>query len=404
MDEIVRRYLELALSLERHVEGFVDAYFGPPEIKAAIDTAPPRPLGELEKETARLLADVESGGLPPGRQEFLAAQVRAMQAVVDKAAGRELDFQDEVERTFDITPAMVDESVFAAAHAEMDRVLPGSGSIRERLESWKQRQVLAPDRVLPVFELALAETRRRTRDLFELPPGEDLTMQVVRDQPWSAYNWYLGNYRSRIDINNDLPLRASSVVPLLAHEAYPGHHTEHAIKEQRLYHGEGRGEHAVQLLLAPECVLSEGIADSAQDVLFDDEALAGFLGGVLYPAAGLPGFDVERQIRLDRATEGLRGVAGNAALLLHGEGRPVEEVQAYIQRWGLRTPREAQQTLRFIQTPINRAYIFNYALGKELLAPLLRGLRARENFSRLLAEALTPGAVRRWIAQEPAIS
>ena len=68
MDDIVRRYLELALSLERHVEGFVDAYFGPPEIKAAVDAAPPRPLGELEEETARLLADVRSGGLPPGRQ------------------------------------------------------------------------------------------------------------------------------------------------------------------------------------------------------------------------------------------------------------------------------------------------------------------------------------------------
>ena len=135
----------------------------------------------------------------------------------------------------------------------------------------------------------------------------------------------------------------------------------------------------------------------------DDEALAGFLA-VLYPAAGMPGFDVERQVRLGRAAEGLRGVAGNAALLLHGEGRPVDEVQAYIERWGLRTSREAQQTLRFIQTPLNRAYIFNYAMGKELLAPLLRGPRARENFSRLLAEALTPGAVRRWIAQEQAVS
>lgn len=404
MDEIARSYLELTLSLDRHVEGFVDAYFGPPEIKAAVDAASPRPLGELAADAARLLALVEGEVELLQRQEYLAAQLRAIQVVIDKAAGRELDFETEVERIFDVTAVMVDESIFAAAHAEMDRVLPGSGALRERLEDWKKRQEMAPDRVLPVFELALAETRRRTLDLYELPAGEGVSMQVVRDQPWSAYNWYLGNYRSRIELNSDLPLRASAAVPLVAHEAYAGHHTEHALKEQTLYGEEGRAEHAVQLLLAPECVLSEGIAVSAQDMLFDDEALAGFLGDVLYPAAGFPGFPVEQQVKLERAAEGLRGVSGNAAMLLHRDGRPVDEVQAYLERWDLLTPREALQTLKFIQTPLYRAYIYNYSLGKELLAPLLHGPRARENFRRLLAEAFTPGGVRRWIAQEPAAS
>jgi hypothetical protein len=400
MDDIARSYLELALSLDRHVEGFVDAYFGPPEIKAEVHAGPPRPLGELASHAARLLAAVASGDIPPQRQEYLGAQVRAMQVVIDKAAGRDLDFQTEVERTFDITPTLVDDGIFAAAHADMDRVLPGSGDLRDRLDDWKKQQELPPDRVLPVFELALAETRRRTLDHFDLPAGEDLSMQVVKDQPWSAYNWYLGDYRSRIDLNTDLPLRASSAVPLLAHEAYAGHHTEHAVKEQKLYREEGRAEHAVQLLLAPECVLSEGIADSARHILFEDEELVAFLGDVIYPAAGLPGFDVERQVRLDGAAEGLRGVGGNAALLLHLDGRPVEEVQAYVEHWGLRSPREAAQTLRFIQAPLYRSYIFNYAVGRELLAPLLRGPRARENYRRLLAEALTPSGVRRWIAQE----
>jgi hypothetical protein len=400
VDEVARRYLELALSLDRHVEGFVDAYFGPPEIKAQAEAVPPRHLDELAAEAVRLLASLASEEVAPQRQEYLSAQVRAMQTVIAKVAGQELDFKTEVERTFDLSPAMVDDSTFAAAHAEMARVLPGSGDLRDRLEDWKKQQELPPDRVLPVFDLALAETRRRTLTLFELPAGEDLSMQVVKDQPWSAYNWYLGNYRSRIELNTDLPLRASSAVPLLAHEAYAGHHTEHAIKEQKLYREEGRAEHSVQLLLAPECVLSEGIADSARQILFEDEELVDFLGEVIYPAAGLPGFDAERQVRLAAAAMRLRGVEGNAALLLHLEGRPEEEVQSYVEHWGLRSPREAAQALRFIQAPLYRSYIFNYALGRELLAPLLTGSRARENYRRLLAEALTPSGVRRWIARE----
>jgi hypothetical protein len=225
-----------------------------------------------------------------------------------------------------------------------------------------------------------------------------LTLHLVEQQPWSAYNWYLGDYRSRIDINTDLPLRANSAVPLLAHEAYAGHHTEHALKEQRLYRQQGRAEHAVQLLLAPECVLSEGIADSARQIIFDDDDLAAFLRDEIYPLAGLPDLDVDQQQQIGQASEALRWVSGNAALLLHRDGRPPDEVQRYIEQHGLSTTREAAQSMKFIQNPLFRSYIFNYAMGKALLAPLLEGPDRTANFARLLSEPFTPTQVREWLA------
>jgi hypothetical protein len=184
----------------------------------------------------------------------------------------------------------------------------------------------------------------------------------------------------------------------MAHEAYPGHHTEHAIKEHRLYQQQGRTEHAIQLLLAPECVLSEGIGDTAQDIIFDDADLAGFLHDELFPASGLSGIDAEQLLRLNRASTGLRRVSCNAALLLHRDGQPPDQVQRYIERYGLRTPKEASQTMRFIQNPLFRSYIFNYALGKELLAPLLDGPDAVPIFQRLLSEPFTPTQIRHWQA------
>ncbi|MGD8626960.1 MAG: hypothetical protein PVJ34_20665, partial [Anaerolineae bacterium] len=344
MDEIGRNYLALALHLDRHFEGFVDAYFGPEEIKEAVQTGEPRPLAALADDAQQLQAAIEAAGYDAQRTEFLGKQVRAMAAVVRNLAGDRLPFMEEVEFYFDIRPEMEDEAVFEEAHAALDRLLPGEGALAERLEAWKEGMELETERVLPVFELALKETRRRTSTLFELPEGENLTLELVSDQPWSAYNWYLGNYESRVELNTDLPLRADSAIPLQAHEAYPGHHTEHALKEQLLYHDQGRGEHAVQLLLAPECVLSEGIANSGREMIFDDQALAAFLGQALYPLAGLPEVDVERQLGLARASKGLRRVSANAALLLHREGRSAEEVQGYVMRYGLSTPKEAEQT------------------------------------------------------------
>lgn len=399
MDEIGRAYLLLALNLERHFEGFVDAYFGPPELKAQAQAGEPRPLEELADDARQLLAAVEAGDSDPQRRDFLWRQTRAMAAVVGNLSGQALGFLEEVDLYFDLRPEMTDEAVFAAAHAELDHLLPGGGALLDRLVTWRRRQEVAPERILPIFELARRETRRRTCALFDLPEGEELSLHLVKDQPWSAYNWYLGGYRSRIELNTDLPIRASSAVPLLAHEAYAGHHTEHAIKEAVLYRAQGRAEQCIQLLLAPECPLSEGIADSALDLIWGRAERLAFLRDELYPAAGLPGFDVERQLQIELASEGLRSVGNNAALLLHRDNCPPDEVQRYQERWALRTPEEAAQSMRFLQSPLFRSYILNYSLGRALLAPLLAGPDAIANFSRLLNEPFTPSQVRSWLAE-----
>jgi len=402
MDEIGDRYLRLALHLDRHFEGFVDAYFGPPDLKNEILANELRSLEALADDAQQLLHAVDASVTDAKRKGFLQKQVQAMAAVVRNLSGDKMDFVQEVELYFDITPAMVDEATFEAAHAELDGLLPGDGSLIERSIAWREKQNLQPDKILPVFELALHETRSRTQELFDLPPGEDLTLQLVQDQPWGAYNWYLGEFRSRIDLNTDLPIKVDMAVPLIAHEAYPGHHTEHAIKEQLLYKRLGRPEHAVQLLLAPECVISEGIADNAQAILFDDAQLGDFMQDRLYPLAALADLDCETQLRIDHAREALAGVSGNAALLLHRDGWPPDQVQAYLERYSLRTPEEASHSMRFLTNPLFRSYVFNYAMGKALLAPLLDGPDAVSNFGRLLSESFTPSEVRLWRADREA--
>ncbi|MDP9357730.1 MAG: hypothetical protein M3R02_21060, partial [Chloroflexota bacterium] len=72
------------------------------------------------------------------------------------------------------------------------------------------------------------------------------------------YNWYLGQSRSRVEINTDLPIRANALTGLICHEAYPGHHTEWTLKEHHLYRGRGLGEFSIQLIHTPEAVIAEG--------------------------------------------------------------------------------------------------------------------------------------------------
>ena len=78
------------------------------------------------------------------------------------------------------------------------------------------------DKLSEVVDWVTAELRQSARAKFRVPPGEDLDISLVTNEPWGAYNWYDGNLHSRIEVNTDLPVRATSLMGLLAHEAFPG--------------------------------------------------------------------------------------------------------------------------------------------------------------------------------------
>jgi hypothetical protein len=55
------RYFRLGLQLGRHVEGMVDAYFGSPELAAAVGAEPPVEPGTLVFAAEALLDELADG-------------------------------------------------------------------------------------------------------------------------------------------------------------------------------------------------------------------------------------------------------------------------------------------------------------------------------------------------------
>jgi hypothetical protein len=402
LDDLSREYISLAFGIERVFPGFVDAYFGPPEVKEMIFAGDAPERAALLARAQELGEAIATADLLDSRRAFLAAQVTAMVTVCRKLAGEDVDYRDEVRSLFDIEPAFTSEAVFDGAIAELDELLPGDGDVRERMIAWRAGYAIDTEAARRMIDLIAAETRRRTLEIVALPESEGFEVTFVQDKPWSGYNWYLGDYRSKIEVNTDLPIHAHELTALIAHEGYPGHHTEHALKEQILYRDHGYGEHAIQLINTPECVISEGIATLAESIVFPEGEGARWQAEHLYPLAGLTG-DPEREARIARARAALRAVSGNAALLLHHEGRSEDEVLAYLMRFALRSETEARQSLRFLANPLWRAYTFTYHVGRELLGRWIEAAPAAERASRfrlLLVGQVTPSRVRSWIADE----
>jgi len=379
-------YVRLAHGIDAHAPGFIDGYGGPAEWA----DQGVKPLPELNAQAERLAEQV-AGESDPERARFLRVQVRAMQTMLRLLSGEKMAYTDEARGLFDIVPLRTPEATFTAAHSALDAALPGIGDLTERLDALRRRVAVPQYDILKVAAPILEALRTRAGGLLPLPEGEDFSIELVSDKPWGGYNWPLGNFRSRIDINTDLPVALTGLPDLLAHEGYPGHHTEHALKELHLARQKNWLEHSIQLINAPECVVSEGIAVNALRAVMSQGEVAAWLTGELSALAGLDAGDVAAMLAANQALDGLEGVSGNAAWLLHGEERSEAEVLDYLQTYALSTPERAHQTVRFITAPNMRAYIYTYSVGGELVRRAMETEGAQAAFRRLLTHPITPG-------------
>ncbi|MGY2002177.1 DUF885 domain-containing protein [Blastococcus sp. SYSU DS1024] len=389
--DVALEYVRLGLRFDRLEPGFVDAYTGDPRIRAQVRDEPaPTPRG-LRDRARELLRELDAAGLPEERAAFLRGQLTGLECGARKMSGEPVGFVEEVRAYFQVDVELGDEAAYAAAHAELDALLPGDGALAERYATHRRREECPPDRLESAVQALSSALRDRVRGQYGLPDVETVRYEVVTDKPWSGFNYYEGAYRSRVAINADLPHRLSQLAHLVAHESYPGHHTEHCRKEQGLVERAGRIEHTVFLVNTPECLMAEGLADLGVPAAIGDgwgrwsEEILGDLG---------LRFDGELAERIAVAAAPLNRVRQDAAVLLHDRGAGADEVAAYLQRWALVTPERARQQIRFLTDPLWRAYISTYVEGFDLLT---RWLAARpadqpvaDRFVRLLDEPLTP--------------
>ncbi len=392
---LVTEYLRLGLAFDRLEPGFVDAYTGDPALRRAVESAPAPQPRELADRAAALRKELPEAGLSEQRAEFLEAHLRALECSGRKFAGEDISFIEEVRSYFDVDIALGDVEDYRDAHRQLDEVLAGDGSLLDRMTAHRRADEIPPQRLTECVHAFSGALRELVRERYPLPDHEQVEYEIVGDKPWSGFNYYLGNFRSRVAINSDLKQHMAQLPALIAHEAYPGHHTEHCRKEAGLV-AAGQDEQTLFVVNTPQCLMAEGLADLALKSIIGPDW--GIWAQEIYADLGLR-FDGERAQRLSSASAKLLAVRQDAALLLHDRGRSADEVAEFLQRWSLTTPERARQSLRFLSSPLWRAYISTYVEGYRLLGGWLDHAVDTDDrvarFGRLLDEPLTPAALRR---------
>jgi hypothetical protein len=382
-------YVALALRLRRLVPELVNAGAADPAVCRAVAAEPLPTAALLVRQAGRLAETLPGAGLDPTRERFLAGQLHAVEWRARRLAGQAVPFDREVRACLDVIAVPGEPDVYRAAHRALDTLLPGAGSLAARLAAHRRREAVPPERLDEAVRALAAALRVRVTGRYGLPPDEVVELCLVPDAPWSAMQTY-GGYRSVVQVNARAGLQASRLPRLVAHETYPGHHTECC----RAQLG-GRPELAVTVLGTPQTVVSEGLAEHALDVAVGPGW--GRWSADVLAAVGVH-TDGELAERLAPALEVLRRVRQDAALLLHGAGSPSADAAAaaeeHLRRWLLLDPVRARRVVDALARPLWRTQVVATVAGAQLVGERLAGSPdAMTEHRRMLDEPVLPVAV-----------
>jgi hypothetical protein len=375
IDAIAERYVRLQLAIGVHDPDHVGWYYGPPQWRTQVE-AERSSINALNPVAKRLLVDARASSAQSAdpqtqrRWRFLLAHLEAARFRLDQLSGVKLSFDEEARRLFGVVPALQPLESYDPVLARIDALVPGAGPLSERVEAFRNRFAVPPDRVAAVMQAAVEECRRRTREHIDLPSGDAFNLDLVKGTGWSGNNLYRGNARGTIQFNIDFPMIVDRVIELACHESYPGHHTHVSLLDERLVRQRGWMEYSVFPLFGPLGFIAEGETSNACAVAFPADERVRFESTVLYLLAGL---DPGEASRLRALTAELGQLQGARLTIdrLYLDGK-VERARALtlLAKYQLVSPAFAEKILVFAEK--YRSYVINYGLGEIAVRDSLR--------------------------------
>lgn len=372
LDTIAEKYVRLVLNVGTHAPVFVDAYYGPKDLQP--DTIK-MSIKELITESQNLMIELENIDLSESadvwkqRKNFLMKQLTAVNTYCKILSGEKISFDEQSKKLYDaVSPVYSNDSIDSLLN-KLDLILPGEGDLYNRYNELKKKFIIPEENVSKVFDAAIAECRKRTKQLIDLPGNENFTTEYVKDQVWGAYNWYKGNNFSLIQINTDLPKQILSAVGLASHEGYPGHHVYNVLLENKLYKKMDWVEYCVYPLFSPQSLIAEGTANYGVEIIFPKDERKKFEIEILFPLAGINVNDAEVYYEAVEIAEKLAYADNNISRdLIDGKITDEQAVERMIKT--LSTRERAEKSLGFIKA--NGAYVITYNVGKDIVEKYIR--------------------------------
>ncbi|MCC7549914.1 MAG: hypothetical protein KO316_00265 [Methanobacterium sp.] len=398
-----KKYLTLVLEINKHFEGYVDSYFGPSSIKEKVESSKKKPIPDLKNDVNELINSIPENGK---RGRYLEKNLQSIDFTLKMLDGEKFDFYDEIEGLFNIRPRIMDENEILKIREKLKELLPSTKDNNADLYmlymDWTGKFRLSKKELIKAFGLTLKEVKKRSQEIFKLVEGESVEINYVSNQPWKAYNYFLGNAHSKIDVNIDYPYYAFEIPRIIAHETYPGHHLLLQLREKILYKEKGYLDAAVCTLQSPLNVIAEGSANLAAEIIFPDDELYQWMGKFLLPKLNMPlskPDELETFYQVLKTVDELQipglsfNIVTNTAIKYYNGELNKGEAVDYLQEYGLVSRATASSTMEMIMMPLFRSYMTIYSEGYILVKDYVTKGNCEEQFKNLLTENILPSGL-----------
>ena len=394
VDSIARDYVVLALSVKRIETDWFEAPEVPADLIAEAEAAQLDAPAIIEK-TGVLInrldrISVSSDHLLAQRQEWLRANLVSLRMQLRVKAGAKFPVREEVQLRYGFQPDFKPLSSYDPVLAQLDKQLPGSGTLSERIAKMRQATIVPADRVRVVQDAAFKECRRRAAEHVRLPKGESVEIRWIESPLFPGSNTFKGNGHSLTELSRDYKWELDQLLWVTCHEVYPGHHTQFATQSAELFHKRGWPEFSLSQNYGPTIPGAEAIAEYGVGLTFPIEDRIRFERDVLYPLAGLQMKEPDAWRAFWSARFDMLGATASVTqAYLDGKLDKAQAEQAFI-KYRLMTPEGAAKLLPAIDQL--GSYIIASDVGWMTIDRKLRGRTQAQRwraFQRLLEEPMT---------------
>ena len=389
-------FLLLALRIDKHIKGYVDFYIGPENLKQSVKNESITSPNKLLNDSQYLLKQLDTQGFKKQREQYIKKLLIAMKTSTEVLNGAEIPFRDKFLKLYDVSLQACEESELTDLKEEFNIAYEGSGSLGERLSKLREQRKIPKSDVYVLYKKALKIVKNRTEELFPnlLPSKEQIDIELIGEKninkaKWSYYNWYLGNYKSRIEVNPNYNMYWSSILDAAAHEGYPGHHTEFVVKEYRLYHRNSQFEHSLLLLNSPTLIISEGIANTALNTLFShrNQAEISLKEFCSNKNEDTPLNTLIKQYSIKRKLEQFSYNLAYHALLDKWSDKKLIQ---YASNFEIFSKEDIYNRMKLLKNPVHSTTSFSYFSGSKLILNKYREFPSAKNFKELLTKPILP--------------
>jgi len=396
LSEYGKRFLRLPLRIDKHNKGYVDFYIGPKKLRKIVDNEAITSPSKLLTDCKALQKNLFKQGYDKKRERYLEKMFTAMRTSIEILNGVEIPFKEQFLRLYDVALQPATKSELDNLKEELNAAYGGLGSLEKRMNDLRVRRTVPEGKVFELFKNALNITRARTKELFVdlLPENERINLDLAKNNnnnkiKWTYYNWYLGNFLSRIDVNPNFNMYWTLLLSAASHEGYPGHHTEFIIKEQRLYRELNQFEHSILLLNSPKLIISEGIANTAANMLFSYREQAEISLREFCQDSSKES-SIEALIAQSKVKGKLSLFDYNLAYHALIDGWSEEKLIRYATSFEIFSQENIKNRIKSFFNPVHSTTAFSYNIGSKLIINKYDGFPSVKAFRDLLIKPILP--------------